>query len=201
VSRCGGKADAEQRKKTGGLGLMQGKQSSTMPSPAAPTPIPWWRFDHGWLWLGRRRPWLGLLRIRSGHARADDDEDVRLRPPPRMALPQRLQLLPPSSLSDFGATTDGLGKIPQGRRRIRGRLADRMGLGIYRAVAARVFGRQMDGRRTLASVPRRASRGHGRARCEARDAALARRPCITVGKTDREREKVGMRLTVGPTWR
>jgi hypothetical protein len=106
----------EQRRKAGGLGLMQGKQSSTTPSPAGPAPIPRWRLDHGRLRLGRRRPWLGLLRLRSGHARADDDEDARLRLPPRMALPQRLQLLPSSSLSDFGATLDGLGKIPHGRR-------------------------------------------------------------------------------------
>jgi hypothetical protein len=93
--------------------LMQGKQSSTTPSPAGPAPIPRWRLDHGRLRLGRRRPWLGLLRLRSGHARADDDEDVRLRPPPQMALPQRLQFLPSSSLSDFGATADGLGKSPK----------------------------------------------------------------------------------------
>jgi hypothetical protein len=104
----------EQRKKTGGLSLMQGKQSSTTPSPAGPTPIPRWRLGHGRLRLGRQHPWLGLLRLRSGHARADDDEDVRLRPPPRMAIPQRLQPLPSSSLSDFGATAYGLGKIPQG---------------------------------------------------------------------------------------
>jgi hypothetical protein len=102
--------------------LMQGKQSSTTSSPAGPAPIPRWRLDHGRLRLGRRRPWLGLFRLRSGHARADDDEDARLRPPPRIALPQRLQLLPSSSLSDFGATADGLGKIPQRQRRIRGRL-------------------------------------------------------------------------------
>jgi hypothetical protein len=66
----------QQRRRRGGaeevdwgLGLMQGKQSSTMPSPAAPAPILRWRLDHGWLWLGCRRPWLGLLRLRSGHAR------------------------------------------------------------------------------------------------------------------------------------
>jgi hypothetical protein len=111
------------RRRRLGLDLMQGKQSSTTPSPVGPAPIPRWRLDHGRLRLGRRRPWLGLLRLRSGHAREDDDEDARLRPPPRMALPQRLQLLPSSSLSDFGATADGLGKIPQGRRRIRGRSA------------------------------------------------------------------------------
>jgi hypothetical protein len=111
----GGEEDAvEQRKKTGGIGLMQGKQSSTTTSPAGPAPIPRWRLDHGRLRLGHWRPWLGLLRLRSGHAWADEDEDVPLRPPPRMALPQRLQLLPSSFLSDFSATADGLGKIPQG---------------------------------------------------------------------------------------
>jgi hypothetical protein len=39
-----------------GLGLLQGKQSSTTPSPAGPAPIPRWRPDHGRLRLGRRRP-------------------------------------------------------------------------------------------------------------------------------------------------
>jgi hypothetical protein len=113
VQRSNGKTVAKKvrwsrGRRLGGLGLMQGKQSSTTPSPAGPAPIPRWRLDHGRLRLGHQRPWLGLLRLRSGHARADDDEDVRLRPPPRMALPQRLQLLPSSSKAD------GSGKIPQG---------------------------------------------------------------------------------------
>jgi hypothetical protein len=56
-----------------------------MPSPAGPAPVPRWRLDHGRLRLGRRRPWLGLLRLRSGHAPVDDDEEMRLRPPPRAA--------------------------------------------------------------------------------------------------------------------
>jgi hypothetical protein len=54
--RCGGAEEEDW-----GLGLMQGKQSSTTPSPAGPAPIPRWRLDHGWLRLGHRRPWLGLL--------------------------------------------------------------------------------------------------------------------------------------------
>jgi hypothetical protein len=49
--------------------LLQGKQSNTTSSPAGPAPIPRWRLDHGRLRLGRRRPWLELLRLRSGHAR------------------------------------------------------------------------------------------------------------------------------------
>jgi hypothetical protein len=48
--------------------LPQGKQSSTTPSPAGPAPTPRWRLDHGRLRLGRRRPWLGPLRLRSGQA-------------------------------------------------------------------------------------------------------------------------------------
>jgi hypothetical protein len=114
-----GGAEEEDR----GLGLLQGKQSSTMPSLEGPAPIPRWRLDHGRLRLGRRHPWFGLLRLRSGHARADDDEDARLRPPPRMALPQRLQLLPSSSPSPpliFGGG-GGFGGNPQGGGAVQGK--------------------------------------------------------------------------------
>jgi hypothetical protein len=62
--KCGGAEEEDW-----GLGLMQGKKSSTMPSPAGPAPIPRWRLDHRRLRLGCRRPWLGLLRLCSGHAR------------------------------------------------------------------------------------------------------------------------------------
>jgi hypothetical protein len=82
-----------------------------------------------------------------------------------------------------------------------GRPADRMGLGIYRAVAARVSGRRMDGRWTLASVPR--PRGGHPAATGVFGAGC--RPCtapLRHGGEDRqgERGKVGMRLTEGPTW-
>jgi hypothetical protein len=83
-----------------------------------------------------------------------------------------------------------------------GRPADRMGLGIYRAVAARVSGRRMDGRRTLASMPR--PRGGHPAATGVLGAGCC--PCtapLRHGGEDRhmERGKVGMRLIAGPTWR
>jgi hypothetical protein len=49
-----------------GLGLMQGKQSSTTPSPACLAPIPRWRLDHGRLQLGVGVPGSGC----SGFAAA-----------------------------------------------------------------------------------------------------------------------------------
>jgi hypothetical protein len=64
--------------------LLQGKQSSTTPSPAGPAPTPRWRLDHGRLQLGRRRPWLGPLRLRSGHA-----QELLLKRPRRQAGQRR----------------------------------------------------------------------------------------------------------------
>jgi hypothetical protein len=79
-----------------GLGLLQGKQSNTTPSPAGPAPIPWWRLDHGRLRLGRQRPWLGLLRLRSGHARHPLLRRPRLQAGQRRGGPaaRRLRVLP-----------------------------------------------------------------------------------------------------------
>jgi hypothetical protein len=204
------------------------------------------RLDHGRLRLGRRCPWLGLLRLRSGYAqgpllrrprlqagRRGGGPAARRRPsaasaggaavqlplpllfsftnsgavaparrvPPSGGLacrpagdmgssgaatsssstngtPQRLQLLPSSSLSDSGATVDGLG-IPMVAR-IREGLA---GAATYKA-APRVS-RHRSGRLGFlgfrAPSHAAASRGgRGRARCEARR-LLARRPCVTVG--------------------
>jgi hypothetical protein len=79
-----------------------------------------------------------------------------------------------------------------------------MGLGIYRAIAARVSGRQMDGKRTLASVPRphgghpaaTGVLGAGRGMPPLHGA-----PASRWGRPTGERGKVGMRLTAGPTWR
>jgi hypothetical protein len=108
--RCGGAEEEDW-----GLGLMQGKQSSMTPSPAGPTPISRWQLDHGRLRLGRRRPWLGLLRLHSGHARVDDDEDARLRPPPRMAPPATSAppVFLPFSPSDFWWRQRIRGKSPR----------------------------------------------------------------------------------------
>jgi hypothetical protein len=120
----------EQRKKTGGLGLMQGKQSSTTPSPAGPAPIPRWRLDHGRLRLGRQRPWLGLLRLRSGHARgtttrtcgfdllhewhSPSDSSPSL-PPPSLILVRRQMDWgkSPKAVADQGETggQDGIGDL------------------------------------------------------------------------------------------
>jgi hypothetical protein len=59
------RAEEEDR----GPACCRGSRATRRRLPAGPAPIPRWRLDHGWLRLGRRRPWLGLLRLRSGHAR------------------------------------------------------------------------------------------------------------------------------------
>jgi hypothetical protein len=45
------------------FGSRYGKKSRTTPSPVGPAPTAWQRLDHGQFRLGRRRPWLGLLRL------------------------------------------------------------------------------------------------------------------------------------------
>jgi hypothetical protein len=174
-----------------GLGLLQEKQRSTTPSPAGPAPIPQWRLDHGRIRLGRRRPWLGLLRLRSGHARADGDEDARLRPPPRMALPQRSSssLLPPSLIPvrrwmDWGIIPHrrrGSGRVWLGRLLVGWLLGFEGASGRCRCGTGGT--RRPSGAPALQGVA-----AMGPARCS------RRLPCPTASareRSQREREKVG----------
>jgi hypothetical protein len=190
IQRSSGKTAAKKvrwsrGRRLGRLGLMQGKQSSTTPSPAGPAPIPWWRLDHGRLRLGRRRPWFGLLRLRSAHTRADGDEVVRLQPPPRTALPRRLQLLPSSSPSSFliQVVVADWGKIPQGRRGLgRGRRTGFIGR------RPRVLSAGAGGWDPSACVPM-ATRRHPGAQVSMEQGAtgfFARRACVSRRKKGRE---------------
>jgi hypothetical protein len=63
-----GEAAVKQRKKTGARLDAGETEQHDAARPAGPAPISRWRLDHGRLRLGRRRPWLGPLRLRSGHA-------------------------------------------------------------------------------------------------------------------------------------